>query len=72
MWMTDYIRAIKVKLRDDYGFKPSRDVGGDLCFDNIPDGEYPMVIEGKRDFVKITNGTISCCNFGKKTDKSLV
>lgn len=65
MWMSDYIREIKKQFRDKYGFTPSRTVGGEPCFDNIPDGNYPMRIEGKIDQVKITNGTISCCNFDK-------
>lgn len=63
MWMTEYIREIKNQFRDKYGFKPSRTVGGEPCFENIPDGEYPMVIDGKTDKVKIVNGSISCCNF---------
>ena len=65
MWMTDYIREIKKQLRDKYGFKPSRIEGGEPCFENIPDGDYPMTIDGKLDHVKITNGGISCCNFDK-------
>lgn len=32
-------------------------------FDNIPDGDYPMTINGKLDNVKLMNGFISCCNF---------
>lgn len=66
MWMTQYISEIKKKLRDQYRFKPSRTVEGEPCFDNIPDGEYPMRIDGKLDRVKIVNGGISCCNFGAK------
>lgn len=65
MWMTQYIREIKKQLRDKYGFKPSSVVEGEPCFDNIPDGEYPMKIYGQLDHVKITNGGISCCNFDK-------
>lgn len=63
MWMTDYIKAIKKKLQTEYGFKPSRVVNGEPCFENIPDGDYPMEIQGKLDKVKIIDGTISCCNF---------
>lgn len=66
MWMTDYIREIKRQFRDVYGFKPDRIEGNDMCFDSIPDGEYPMTIEGKVDHVRITNGGISCCNFEKQ------
>lgn len=63
MWMTDYIREVKKKFRDQYSFVPSRTIGGEPCFDSIPDGEYPMEIDGKKDCVKIVNGGISCCNF---------
>lgn len=63
MWMADYIREIKKQFRDKYGFTPSKTVGGEPCFDNIPDGMYPMRIEGKLDHVKIEKGKISCCNF---------
>lgn len=63
MWMTDYIREIKKQFRTKYHFKPSRMEGKEPIFDNIPDGEYPMKIEGKIDHVRITNGGISCCNF---------
>lgn len=63
MWMTDYIREIKRQFMDVYKFSPSRFEHGEPCFDSIPDGTYPMDIDGKRDAVKITNGIISCCNF---------
>lgn len=29
----------------------------------VPDGEYPMVIDGKRDNVRIEGGKIHCCNY---------
>ncbi len=64
MWMSDYIRAIKNQFRDKYGFKPSRVVDGEPCFTDIPEGVYPMKIDGKLDHVEITSGgSISCCNF---------
>ncbi len=65
MWMTQYIREIKKQFRDKYGFKPSRIVEGEPCFDNIPDGEYPMMIDGELDHVRVANNEISCCNFAK-------
>ena len=67
MDMLSYIREIKINLRDVYGFKPNRTVGnGEPCFDSIPPGYYPMVIEGKKDWVEITSdGKINCCNFRK-------
>lgn len=63
MGMIEYIREIKRQFRDTYNFKPSRVVDGEPCFDGIPDGEYPMTIDGKMDKVRIIHGTISCCNF---------
>ena len=68
MWMidTDYIQAIKCQLRDVYGFKPSdRSTDTEPVFDDIPDGEYHMTIEGRLDRVRIENGKINCCNFDK-------
>ena len=64
MWFTDYIKAIKRQFRDVYGFTPRPgSADDDPIFDNIPDGEYPMTIEGKTDKVRIENGGINCCNF---------
>ena len=31
--------------------------------DNVPDGEYPMVLDGKLDLVRIERGKINCTNF---------
>jgi len=63
MWMTQCIKEIKRQFRDVYNYTPSSGSKEEPNFDNIPDGEYPMEIEGKTDFVRIKNGTISCCNF---------
>lgn len=64
MWMTEYINAIKRHLRDTYKFVPDKVLSNDEpCFNSIPDGEYPMIIDGKLDNVKITSGFINCCNF---------
>lgn len=67
MWMTDYIRAVKIGFRDQHGFVPNPDKSSEheLVFDQgaIPDGEYPMTIEGKLDRVRVENGGINCCNF---------
>jgi hypothetical protein len=68
MWMTAYINAIKRGFRDIHGFKPTGGTEQEPLFNNIPDGEYPMEIEGKTDYVRIVNGTINCCNF--KEEKS--
>lgn len=61
--MTAYISEIKRQFRDVYNFTPNGGTENDPTFDNIPNGIYPMEIEGKIDNVKITNGSISCCNF---------
>jgi hypothetical protein len=63
MWMTDYIRAVKCGFRDMYGFVPTGGTDGDPTFESIPDGEYPMVIDGRLDRVAIVDGKIRCCNF---------
>ena len=59
MWMTDYIREIQRQLIAVYKFKAN--VNGLPM--NVPDGEYPMTIDGKLDKVRIMNDRISCCNF---------
>ena len=63
MSMLEYIRAVKIGLRDQHGFTPDRVENGEPLFNHIPDGEYPMTIDGKRDRVRIVNGYINCCNF---------
>lgn len=65
MWMTDYIRAVKCGLRDQHGFIPIKGTRIDPIFGNIPDGEYPMTLEGRLDHVRIADGCIDCCNFDK-------
>ena len=51
MWMTDFVREVKRQLRDVYGLTPSREADGEPCFDNVPDGLYPMVISCKSQHV---------------------
>ena len=65
MGMLEYIRAVKRGLRDSYGFVPVRGDEHDPVFADgaVPDGNYPMTIDGKRDHVRIVNGHIDCCNF---------
>lgn len=65
--MTTYIKEIKKQFRDTYKFKPTGGTESEPLFDNIPDGNYPMIIEGKTDHVKISGGKISCCNFQPPT-----
>lgn len=63
--MMEYINAIKRALRDQHGFKPTGGTDHDPHFNNVPDGKYPMTIDGKVDNVRITDGKIFCCNFEK-------
>jgi hypothetical protein len=65
MWMTDYIRAIKRGLRDQHGMEPSGGTEKDPLFDNVPDGTYPIVIDGETDYVRMDDGKIYCCNFSE-------
>ncbi len=61
MWMTDYIREIQRQFVEVYGFEEHPDKPG--VPRHVPDGEYPMTIEGKLDHVKVEKGKINCCNF---------
>lgn len=61
MWMSDYIQEIQRQLISEYGFAENPDKPGVPL--DVPDGEYPMTIEGKLDRVRIVNGFINCCNF---------
>ena len=61
MWMTSYIREIQRQFVSHYGFDERPDAPGVPVA--VPDGEYPMMIEGKLDRVRIQAGKISCCNF---------
>lgn len=64
MWFTEYVLEVKKGFRDIYKFKPnSRSTPQEPLFDNIPDGEYPMKIDGRIDKVIIKNGAIYCCDF---------
>ena len=61
MWMTNYIREIQRQLIAQYGFAESPEAPGVPV--EVPDGAYPMTIDGKLDHVRIARGKISCCNF---------
>ena len=61
MWMTDYIQEIQRKFIGVYGFSENPDKPG--VPGHVPDGEYPMTIEGKLDHVRVVDGKIDCCNF---------
>ena len=62
MWMTEYITEVKRQMIEVHGFK----VGSNGCPEGVPDGTYPMTIEGKVDRVRIEDGIIKCCNFEKE------
>ena len=61
MWMTQYISAVQKGFIEQHGFSENPEKPG-IPLD-VPDGEYPMEIDGKTDKVKIENGKINCCNF---------
>lgn len=66
MCMTDYIAEIQRQLVTKYGF-PARGDYPEIPQNIVPDGVYPMTIEGKIDYVKITRGEINCCNWEIQT-----
>lgn len=68
MWMTNYIGEIQRQLIVKYRFKENPEKPG-IPLD-VPDGKYPMTIEGKLDRVRIKNGRIECCNFKKKSSRN--
>lgn len=59
--MLAYIAKIQQKLIDQYGLTARVDGPGIPA--HVPDGDYPMEINGKLDRVRIVNGFIHCCNF---------
>jgi hypothetical protein len=61
MWMTSYIASIQKHLVQDFGMSPRQD-NPDVPA-HVPDGIYPMTINGRLDQVRIEDGRISCCNF---------
>jgi hypothetical protein len=61
--MMGYINAVKRGLRDTHNFTPLPGSTDHEPLLEVPDGEYPMTIDGKVDKVRIINGKISCCNF---------
>jgi hypothetical protein len=59
--MLEYIDEIKRQFIAEYGFAENPEKPGVPL--DVPDGEYPMTINGKLDNVRIVNGMIYCCNF---------
>jgi len=64
--MLEYIDAVKRGLIDEYGFPENPEKRG-CVLGVVPDGEYPMTIAGRRDYVRIQEGRIHCCNWKGKT-----
>jgi hypothetical protein len=59
--MTEYIREIQRQLIAQYGFAERSEAPGLPV--GVPDGAYPMTINGKLDHVRVEGGKIHCCNF---------
>lgn len=64
--MISYINELKRGFRDQHNFTPTGGTKNEPLFDNIPDGIYPMTLEGKLDYVVLKNGGIYCCNFSQE------
>lgn len=61
--MREYIAKVKQGFRDQHHFIPTAGTNAEPVFEHIPDGEYPMLIDGKIDYVRIENARIHCQNF---------
>lgn len=59
--MIQYISKIQRAFIDQHGFAEHLD-RPDIPV-NVPDGEYPIVIDGRLDMVEIKGGLVGCCNF---------
>lgn len=71
MWWTDYLREINRQFVEVYGLEKRTDCPDipEIVPKHVPDGEYPMTIEGKLDKVRVVKGMINCCNFEKEETK---
>jgi hypothetical protein len=59
--MLAYIAEIQRRLISEHGCKPRYDAPH--IPENVPDGVYPMEIDGKVDHVEIKGGFIHCCRY---------
>ena len=57
--MLSFIMQIKRQFRDKYNFIPTGGTDREPMFDNIPDGTYPMDIEGKAYNIVVKDDKIS-------------
>ena len=70
--MIEYINAIKRQFRDVYGFTPLPGSTEKEPLVSVPDGEYPMTIDGRLDRVRIVDDKIHCCNFEQPATSQVV
>lgn len=63
MWMTEYMLYVKRGLHDQHNIQPTGGTESEPLFEMIPDGIYPMTIDGKLDYVIFKDQRISCCNY---------
>ena len=70
MWTTEYVREIKKALRDQHHLEPTRVVEGEPHFDDLHNGDYPMVIAGRLDRVRVVNGRFECCRFDEPVPRA--
>ena len=59
----EYIRAVKRMLRDKFHFQSMPGSTKEEPVLYVPDGTYPMTINGRTDYVRVIDGEIHCCNF---------
>lgn len=64
MQMLEYISAVQRKLIDEYGLAERSDAPG--IPESVPDGEYPMTIDGRMDWVFVKDGQLHCCSWARK------
>jgi len=69
MRMLEYAAAVKRGLRDVHGLTPTGGTDQEPTFDNIPDGEYPMEINGEIDRVRVTDDRLFMCNFDEDSPR---
>ena len=66
MGMIAYINSIKRAFRDQHNLVPTGGNENEPLFAYIQPGIYPMMIDGRPDYVEITQEQkINCCNFNR-------